>query len=196
MYDLLESSDAMPWPTELPGYKDLRAQLDQACVDVKQRAYDHYGQLHRRTERYVVHHFLKRDTGTQKDDVETDGYYKEECGREDRVATTHGIHWSAPPMKPVEELWEQVRREHPGRCKDRFPRREPFWGVNKYWMFVYDTEPEDGNVEVALVKLRWDGVTEGKSKEELEGIMPDVEIVERCGVREALERMDSLAGIS
>lgn len=62
-------------------------------------------------------------------------------------------------------------------------------------MFVVD-KPYSEDDPVALVQAHWDGVTEGKSKEELENIMPWLEIVARCGVREALACMDELVSCS
>jgi len=45
------------------------------------------------------------------------------------------------------------------------------------------------------VRVEWGGVTEGRTKEEMEGVMPALEVVERCTVEMALGRIDELAGL-
>lgn len=53
-------------------------------------------------------------------------------------------------------------------CKARWPTQLPYWSVNKFWMFVYDSEVRDGQAKVALVKPEWDGVVD-RTDEELGG---------------------------
>jgi len=55
-------------------------------------------------------------------------------------------------------------------------------------MFLFEGE------EVGIVKVKWDGATERKGKEELQGVMPVLEVVERCAVERASGRIDEVAG--
>lgn len=196
MYDLLEQDQGMSWPEALPGYDLLQEDLRRSCKELKDRAYERYSRLPVRHERYMVHRIgdPNRDTGTNKFNIEPDRFYKEEVELENRVATTNGLD-ARFDKGTINQLWARISKEHPGRCVVGEPPYESFWVTHKYWMFVVD-EPASEENAVALVKAHWDGVTEGKSKEELGNILPWLEIVEKCGVKEALARMDELAGIS
>jgi len=196
MYELLEQDRNMSWPEPLPGYDELQEELQRACKELKEKAHEKYSRLPVRHERYMVHLIgdPNRDTGTEKYSIEPDASYKEETELDNRVATTQGID-AFFDKRTVAELWTRICKEHPGHCVSRYPPNNPFWSTHKYWMFVVDKPYSEDN-PVALVKAHWDGVTEGKSKEELESIMPWLEIVARCGVREALTRMDELVSSS
>lgn len=192
MYELLEQDENRSWPEPLPGYDELREDLRKSGRELKAEAHEKYSRLPVRHERYTVHLTgdPNRDTGTEKHSIEPDAFYKEEVDLQDRVATTKGVD-ARFDRGNVEDIWARICKEHPGRCVERFPSNGPFWSVNKFWMFVVDRPTAEEN-PVALVKAHWDGVTEGKSKEELDGIMPWLETVERCGVHRALTRMDEL----
>ena len=196
MYDLLEQDDSYTWPTPLPGYSDLRASLAESGKDLKQRAHETYSKLPVRTERYMMHRIGARNNllPTWMYAIQPDRYYIESAGCEDRVAVYQGFD-ARGIIDTLEKQKDVIRKDHPGRCAQRYPRQEAFWRVSKFWMFVFDGEGWDGEKEgkgVSIVRVHWDGITAGKTKEELEAVMPALEVVERCTIERALSRMDEL----
>lgn len=195
--DMKDFEDSVEWPEEIPGYSELLEDLTRSGEELKATTRARYALLPKRRERYAVHHIADsdRDTGTMSNDVEPDVYYKETADMADRVATTRGVNnvITHPRRQTPEELWESLRKLHPGSCKPEYPRTEPFWRVNKYWVFAFDRSVAS-NEGVALVRVVWDGVTEGRSKEELENVMPRLEVVERQPHDKALARMDEVSG--
>lgn len=201
MYDLLEQDAAMTWPSELPGYKDLQEKLKLAGEELKQKARERFEPLPVRPVRYNFHHVVDPKRSPHHE-VEDDSFYKEEVDCENRIATTvcGGLDCRFV-KKTVEELWEEIRKVHPFNCT-KMPRwASQDWSMHKEWIFVFDNNDgmdigDDTVFEVALVKVKWDGNVEGKTKEELEGIMPELDIVERVKMEDALARMDVLSGFT
>ena len=194
MYDLLEQDESYSWPTPLPGYAELQASLLESGKELKQRAHETYSELPVRTERYMMHRIGARSNllPSWMYAIQPDRYYIESAECEDRVAVCQGFDARAF-TQDLEAQKDRIRKDHPGRCAQEYPRQEATWRVNKYWMFVFDGEGMDGE-DVSIVRVHWDGMTEGKTKEELEAIMPSLEVVYRCTIETALSKMDELAG--
>jgi hypothetical protein len=204
MYDLLEQDGDMIWPSELPGHREVQEKLKQAGEELKQKVKTRNQRLPVRKMRYSVHH-IGDPKRNQHHHVLDLNYYLEETECEDRIATTtqscvdcRFIRGS----KTLDELWQAIRKVHPknvAKVQER-PHEEwsAEWGVHPDWIFVFDNNDgmdigDDSVVNVALVKVKWDGAVEGKTKEELELMMPELEIVDRIKTEDALARMDVLA---
>lgn len=153
-----------------------------------------YGALPTRSERYAVYHVddSDRDSGSLKD-VDTDAFYKVSVDMEEKVATTVQARFRRGTSD--KEAWKLVRQSHPTCCAERVSDEHASWLVNRFWLFVFDGPLGDGP-GVALVRAEWDGVTENRSRAELEAIMPKLEVVERCTLGQALKRMDELSTLS
>ena len=163
----------------------------QASRDgLKRKAQARFAQLPERDERYAVWAFP--EAHGLRGRIEPDADVKESSDCERKVATNQAFHNGRDPHPDSERL-NRIRREFPSMCTIEDPASAPVWGYNKFWMFLLDDESAQ-NEDVALLHVEWDGVTDGKSKEELEAIMPPVKVVERCPLASALERMDELSG--
>lgn len=191
---MIEEVENISWDEPIPGYAELQHQLAQSARLLKDEARARFSALPVRQTRYIVH-----DVGSGQNDyirrilaIDPDEYHMDNAEIYDRGAVTHGLN-PITTNDTVDSMWLKIRKEHPGRCA----QSGGLWQVEKFWMFVYDQPAsEDGGLQVALVKVIWDGVTEGRSKEEMEGIMPEVELVERCAPSRALERMDEISSLS
>lgn len=240
MYEMLENDEDASWPAELPGYAQTQAELKQSAVTLKREARERLSRLPIRRVLYSVHQIGNVGV-SQHNLVEPDYYYKDDLGLRDHFATVDGVNsrlhrLEAGEAAPsIEQLWQVIRREHPGRCatscplagqatddrsddeeadeeqtaevqtedQDSKPMHESAddqskqtWTTHKFWMFVYDNAEgvSAQDLDVALVKVKWDGDVDGKTKEELEQIMPELEVVERVKPKDALKRMDELSG--
>lgn len=195
MGDLLDQEESINWPAPLPGLQDVRVALQRSAEDQKRRAQEHYDLLPTRHERYSLHHVadVDRDTGTMKYDIEPDAFYKTCADREDKIATVRGQFLDK--RLTDEQKLDLVRRHHPEACAEPENSVGSFWRRHKFWMFIFDRTVVSGE-GVALVKVQWDGVTDGKSKDDLQSIMPELEVVERCQVKDALRRMDEISGFA
>jgi hypothetical protein len=194
--ETLEQYADFTWPAELPGYAELRASLDLARETQRTEVHERLAQLPVRPTRYVVHELSAQpqDLGQWRSQtgIEPDLHRKDLMEMHNRIATTHGLN-SRSQQGSVQDWWQKARKEHPDRCAKRFPHSEPFWRVEKFWLLAYDVPATEKNGNaVALVNVIWDGVTEGKSKAELESLMPDMAVIERCEPAKALTRIDEL----
>jgi len=192
--EMVEDVKNIPWESPIPGYAKLQEQLTQSANSLKDEARACFSKLPVRHSRYIVHdigsgHYasIRRIMA-----IDPNKYYLENLEMCDRGAVTYGIN-STTTNDTVESMWLKIRKEHPKRCA----QSGGLWQVEKFWMFVYDMPAsEDRGLQVALVKVVWDGITEGKSKQEMEGIVPEVEVVERCEPSRALKRMDEVSSLS
>jgi hypothetical protein len=81
--------------------------------------------------------------------------------------------------------WADIRRAHPRQCAFR-PT------VHRNIILVAEKEDANGPEGMALVRLKWDGNTDG-IKSASPALMPEVEILGKMSADKALEEADQAA---
>jgi hypothetical protein len=96
-------------------------------------------------------------------------------------------------------MWQKIRELHPFNCTMMAQWACTEWSIHNHWIFAFANNNgvergDDAENKFVLVKVKWVGNIEGKTKEELELIVPELEIEERVKTEDALGKMDALAG--